>query len=158
MKIINLITIFSLGLLIFISSCAKDEGPFAPLVSSNTNSDIQDSILDSILDSETIPEPTVYSYTISFNNDIKPLFKASCVHGCHNPNHPKLDLRPPVAYDQLLTDGFSAPYVNSSLPKSSSLYLHLIGTYTLMPKDAEKLSQGKIDTVYTWISQGTLNN
>lgn len=136
------------ALLLF--SCAKDEGPFVN--NTNTGNTITDTTII------TIPEPTVYSYPISFGTDVKPIFPASCVMGCHNPQHPKLDLRPPVAYDQLLTDGASAPYVNVTDPKLSILYLHLVGIYTPMPLDNPKLPQGQIDTIFTWISQGALNN
>jgi len=142
---------------IMVFSCAKDEGPFIKKTATvPTPKDTVPTPKDTT--PSTIPEPTVFPYTILFNTDVKPIFPASCVQGCHNPNHPKLDLRPNVAYKQLLTDGFSAPYVNVSTPKQSILYLHLVGVYTLMPKGGQKLSQGKIDTVYTWITQGALDN
>lgn len=143
-----------LSALLFVT-CTKDEGPFVqktiviPPIDTGGN---QDTLIISI------PEPTVYSYTIGFNTHVKPVFQASCIMGCHNMNHPFLDLRPPVAYNELLTMGTNAPYVNVSAPKQSTLYKHLVGIYTLMPKNGQKLPQGKIDTVYTWISQGALNN
>ncbi|GIK70704.1 MAG: hypothetical protein HND27_01160 [Bacteroidetes bacterium] len=156
-QIINpLIFISLLSLIAF--SCAKDEGPFVKKMALPLPKP-QDTV-PSPTDTTptTIPEPTVFPYTILFNTDVKPIFPANCVQGCHNPQHPKLDLRPNVAYKQLLTDGFSAPYVNVSVPKQSILYLHLVGIYPLMPKNGQKLSQGKIDTIYTWISQGALDN
>lgn len=148
---IMIATLFLFGFV----SCEKDEGPFVKKTMVVTPVDTttkQDTIII------TIPEPTVYSYSISFGTHVKPVFQASCLMGCHNMNHPYLDLRPPVAYNELLTTGASAPYVNVSMPKQSILYKHLVGIYTLMPKDASKLPQGKIDTIYTWISQGALNN
>ncbi len=136
-------------LIFFLQSCAKDEGPFVRVTPSANND---------TTDIPQIPEPTVFPYTISFTNHVRPLFPASCVQGCHNPSRAKLDLRPSVAYDQLLTDGFSAPYVDTLMPKISVLYKHLTGEYTLMPMGGPKLSQGMIDTVYNWIVQGALNN
>jgi hypothetical protein len=149
---------FSLAVIlsIIIFSCAKDEGPFIKKSITPIPQDTTPTPQDTT--PTTMPEPTVFPYTISFNTDVKPIFPASCVQGCHNPNHPKLDLRPNVAYNQLLTAGVSAPYVNVPMPKQSILYLHLVGVYTLMPKGGPKLSQGKIDTVYTWITQGALDN
>lgn len=134
-------------------SCTKDSGPYViyeeivnePINNGGTNQ-------------PNIPDPTIYAYTISYNTHVKNMLQQNCVQACHSPQHPKLDLRPQVSYNQLLTDGFSAPYVNSTNPEQSSLYLHLAGVYTLMPQGGPKLSQGKIDTVYTWIAQGTLNN
>lgn len=139
--------------MVFLFSCTKDSGPYVvyeeiiaePINKGDTNE-------------PTIPDPTIYTYTISYNTDVKPMLQQNCVQACHSPQHPKLDLRPQVSYNQLLTDGFSAPYVNSTSPAQSSLYLHLAGVYTLMPQGGPKLSQGKIDTVYTWIAQGALNN
>ena len=144
-----LVRLLPLVITIFLFSCAKDEGPFV----------VKDAMgpLDPI-PSNGIPDPTVFSYPISFASDIKPIFQASCLQGCHNPNHPTLDLRPSVAYNQLTSLGVNAPYVNATNPESSSLYLHLVGVYTPMPKNNAQLSQGLIDTVYTWIYQGTLNN
>lgn len=136
--------------LFWLNSCDKDKGPYF----------IENIYIpqDTTTPPPTVTPPTVFSYSISYNNDIKFMFQESCVQQCHNQQHPKLDLRPQVSYNQLLTDGLNAPYVNTISPEQSSLYLHLAGIYTLMPLNGPALSQGKIDTVYTWISQGALNN
>ena len=144
-----IISIIIFSLIILIISCAKDKGP---LVRKTTNAP------NKPIDSINIPEPTILPITISFNNHIKPVFKNNCIQGCHNPSHPKLDLRPPVAYNQLLTLGKSAPYVNPAEPKKSILYLHLVGIRHPKPKDKPKLQQAAIDTVYTWIYQGAAND
>lgn len=149
--ILVLIIAISYGVL---SSCEKDIGPYiaesdSTLLPIDTSSNPQQ---------DTIPDPTIFPYTISYNNHIKQMLAQNCVQACHSPQHPKLDLRPPVSYDQLLTDGFSAPYVNTTSPDQSILYLHLAGIYSLMPQGGPKLSQGKIDSVYTWIAQGAQNN
>ena len=151
-KITYIYTVISL-LILALYSCEKDSGPYIvelpheELINNDTNTT-----------GPTIPDPTVFTYTISYDTDIKPIFSQNCVQACHNPQHPKLDLRPNVSYAELLTDGFSAPYVNVATPNQSILYLHLAGIYSLMPQGGPQLSQGKIDSVYTWISQGALNN
>ncbi|MBI3142524.1 MAG: hypothetical protein HYZ16_06835 [Bacteroidetes bacterium] len=129
-------------------ACAWDEGPFVPKKAKpgpDTNG-------------VNIPEPTLLADTVAFRAQIVPIFTANCVQGCHNPHHEFLDLRPPVAHEQLLTEGAKAPYVNPTLPKESILYKHMVGIYTPMPKDLEKLPQAQIDLIYTWIAQGALDN
>lgn len=141
--------LLSLMITVFLFSCAKDEGPYV----------IEQSIdpVDPI-PVVVIPDPTVLNYTVSFSTDIKPIFNANCLQGCHNPQHATLDLRQSVAYDQLTTLGGNAPYVDSLHPETSSLYLHLVGIYSPMPKNQAKLPQDLINKVYTWIYQGHLNN
>lgn len=154
MKTILFIALFLLLFSLFFS-CEKDSGPYVAaieIVADTTKIDTNGT------GQPTIPEPTIYSDSIFYGTHVKPVFQQSCVQACHNPQHPKLDLRPSVSYAQLLTDGLNAPYVNITNPEQSSLYLHLAGVYTLMPQGGPKLSQGKIDTIYTWIAQGALNN
>lgn len=152
MRTILFITLFLLLFSLFFS-CEKDSGPYIIEIPKEEKSNN-----DTIITDPIIPTPTVYPYTISYETHVKPVFQQNCIQACHNPQHPKLDLRPSVSYAQLLTDGFSAPYVNITNPNQSILYLHLAGVYTLMPQGGPKLSQGQIDTVYTWIAQGALNN
>lgn len=137
--------LLALVTLLMFTSCLSDKGPYI----------VRPEVVVPV---DTLPKPTVFPYTISFTTHIRKIFTRNCVMGCHNPSHPKLDLRPPVAYAQLLTDGFSAPYVNPVNPEHSNLYLHLAGVYELMPRGGPKLPQPTIDTVYTWIAQGALNN
>lgn len=140
-----------IGLIIMTASCVKDQGPYI----------IEQAYIPPPEDTVIIPgpvTPTVYSETIFFSTDISPMLQQNCVQQCHNQQHPKLDLRPQVSYDQLLTLGVSAPYVNTTNPNQSLLYLHLAGVYTLMPEGGPALSQGKIDSVFTWVTQGALNN
>lgn len=144
---ILLALVFAFSLSQILLSCAKDEGPFLKTTNNNNNNN-----------QDTIPEPTVFKDTMSFKTNIVPIFKSNCIQGCHNPTHPKLDLRPQVAYTQLLTAGKSAPYVNVTAPKQSIIYNHLVGIFLPMPKDKPKLQQAQIDSIYTWISQGAINN
>lgn len=153
-----ILNLLAIGIVLFHPSCSKDEGPFiiAP-VGTTTPSD-STHLTDTVNNKDSTNSPTVYTYTILYSVHVKPLLAFKCVQGCHNPSHPKLDLRPPVSYVELLTDGASAPYVDTIQPGNSIIHKHLTGEYTPMPKDGPSLSQGKIDTIYTWISQGAKNN
>lgn len=165
----TLLLFMSLPILLLISqSCEKDQGPFivtppntAPQ-DTNTNKDTTKTPVDTTDTNKpiVIPEPTQYSYLISFNTHVKPILQTNCMGStCHNPKHPDgLDLRPQAAYNSIWLNGKNAPYVDTLQPKNSILYLHLVGIRTPMPKDLPKLAQGKIDTIYTWIAQGAYNN
>ena len=82
-----------------VSSCTKDEGPLI-----------------------LIPEEVVVVNPplVSLSNDIQPIFDQNCI-SCHNQNDPEVDLRINVVYDQLWTQGFNAPYVDTVAP-SQSIY------------------------------------
>ncbi|MCC6754631.1 MAG: hypothetical protein IT266_11680 [Saprospiraceae bacterium] len=129
-----------------LTSCEKDQGPLIL----NGHGDHGHSC-------DTVVDPPAGD-TLSYNNFIKPMLAKGCVQGCHNPSHPKLDLRPPVSYNQLVADGFNAPYVDPVQPESSLLIRHLRGELLLMPQGGPAWSSEKIDSVLTWIRQGALNN
>ena len=91
---------------------------------------------------------------ISFTRDIQPLFDAMCIR-CHNEWHPFLDLRSCCSYEQLLTSGHLAPYVDSLDPENSILIGRLRGVeFPLMPPDGGRVSEGMIDTIKVWMLQG----
>lgn len=150
--------ILILGTILFQPSCSKDEGPFILDPENTINNSDTTNLKDTTNNQDSTTTPTIYPYTIKYDVHVKPMLALNCVQGCHNRSHAKLDLRPKVSYRQLLTDGVSAPYVDTAQPQNSIIYNHLTGKYTLMPKDGPPLSQGKIDTIYTWISQGAKNN
>lgn len=118
--------------LFFSSSCTKDEGPLIiePIVDTTTNG----------------VDP------ISFANDIQPIFDASCA-SCHNETH-DLDLRQGYAYDQLLTDGANAPYVDTANPDQSAIYIR---PSTDMPPSGA-LQSFETNKISKWIEQGALDN
>ncbi|MBP8725846.1 MAG: hypothetical protein KBF37_04305 [Saprospiraceae bacterium] len=129
-----------------LTSCEKDQGPL-----------ILEGHGDHGHSCDTVVDPPAGD-TLSYNNFIKPMLAKGCVQGCHNPSHPKLDLRPPVSYNQLLTDGYHAPYVDPANPESSLLIRHLRGEELLMPQGGPAWPSEKIDSVLLWIRQGALNN
>jgi len=89
--------------------------------------------------------------TISFSADILPLFATNC-QGCH-PGSNALDLTAANAYDQLWTTGPNAPYINTSNPKSSKLYLAITGVM-------EQYLNSSTDrtNILCWMTQGATNN
>lgn len=122
-----------LTILVLLFSCNKDEGPF-----------VKGGIDISQID------------TVSYSVHIQPIFDANCI-ACHNASHSKLDLQTAVSYDELLTIGFSAPYVDTANPEQSNVYLHLTGTLSMMPPSGA-LSLDDQELILLWIDQGALNN
>jgi hypothetical protein len=119
--------------IILLFACNKDEGPF-----------ISGGIDVSEID------------TVSYSTHIQPIFDANCI-SCHNASHAKLDLQQAISYDQLLTDGFSASYVDTANPAQSNLYLHLTGGLAIMPPSGALLQTDQ-DLILLWIDQGASNN
>jgi hypothetical protein len=96
--------------------------------------------------------------TVSFNNDLVPLFNQNCsISGCHSGNAPagNLNLEPVVAYSQLMKK--SAGYVDTIHPQYSILYSQMSSASTPMPPTGN-LDQCKIDLVMKWIEQKAKNN
>lgn len=92
---------------------------------------------------------------VSFNDDILPVMVLHC-KSCHEVDKvfPGLILNAAMSYDQLLSDGVNAPYVNTNDPESSILYRR-------MNKDMPQfglLSNDKIALFLKWIQEGALNN
>lgn len=114
------------------------------------------------------------SMTVSFANDVQPIFSASCASmGCHDggPGRPggsggggtSLDLTIGNAYQSLLDASTSCgPVVAPGVPASSLLIGKLTGTLlcmgSQMPKGDPPLAPELIDTIATWICQGADNN
>lgn len=100
-------------------------------------------------------QPGVIPETVSFSTDIIPIFTTSCVV-CHSNGSifPGLILTPDEAYDQLLTDGTNAPYMDPSYPESSSLYIRMNSD---MPPSG-LVSNNKLEIILKWIEEGAENN
>ena len=101
---------------------------------------------------EPIIPPDPNAPPISFATEIKPMF-ASCT-SCHPGANP-LDLSAANVYNQLLTDGPNAPYVDTLNPTASKLYLK-INTGGSM--NGYVPDQAYIAKVLTWITEGAQNN
>lgn len=89
--------------------------------------------------------------TISYNEDIQPIFNQSCVQ-CHTTGGINPDLTAGNSYNALLNGGYVIP----SNAEGSPLYQSLIGNPQMPP--GAPLSQDKIDLVKKWINDGALNN
>lgn len=88
--------------------------------------------------------------TVSFKNDIVPIFNQSCNSaGCHSEGGFDPVLTPEVAYSELIDGG----YVNTENPEGSTLYLSMTsGSMEIyaQPGDAELILE--------WIKDGANNN
>lgn len=87
---------------------------------------------------------------VSFSNDLAPLFDASCTDvGCHVSGAHKPYLTLDVSYQQIVSGG----YVNTEIPKQSTLYIMINGEMReYMPSAADR------QKVYDWIRNGAPNN
>lgn len=91
--------------------------------------------------------------TISFNDDIQPIFDASCaVSGCHDAGGWSPDLSAGNAYSSLT--GGSTQYVDTDNPENSLLY-QKINTGGSMEEYATAADRVNI---LTWIEKGAQNN
>lgn len=95
-------------------------------------------------------DPNAPPQQVSYNNELKPLFAANCSNaGCHVTGAHKPYLTPDISYAQIVNGGF----VNTALPKESSLYKWINGDmqqYIPSASDRQK--------VYDWIRLGAPNN
>lgn len=91
--------------------------------------------------------------TMSFSDDIKPIFNASCnTSGCHD-GSVSPDLRPDNAFNALTAGN----YLNTQMPENSELYQWMIGARALpMPLSGPNTEYN--NKVLAWITQGALNN
>ncbi len=87
---------------------------------------------------------------VSFSTDLAPLFDASCTDvGCHVSGGHKPYLTLDVSYQQIVNGG----YVNTEIPKQSTLYIMINGEMReYMPSAADR------QKVYDWIRNGAPNN
>ena len=87
---------------------------------------------------------------VSFKTELAPLFNSSCaLAGCHvsGAHHPYMTTD--ISYQQIVNGGF----VNTALPKQSTLYIMVNG-------EMAQYIPSKIDRqkVYDWIRNGAPNN
>ncbi len=128
-----MVLLFLIGSLVLIQ-CKKDEGP----VEDDNNNE-----------------------SVSFANDVQPIFTQNCV-SCH-PSSGNLDLRPGQSYDNLVNvpaSGYNGTRVVPNEPENSILYKKIDGSGAYgsnMPLGGS-LSQAQINTIKQWIQEGALNN
>ena len=96
------------------------------------------------------PEKKPIPETVSFSNDIIPIFNNGCnTSVCHGPGSKPPDLSPDNAYNSLMDGG----YVDTTTPEASILY-------TSMKSGSMKFytTPGDEDLILAWIEQGAENN
>ncbi len=98
-------------------------------------------------------EPVIVD-TVSFSDDIMPIFNADCnTAGCHNNGGFAPDLSPGIAYNSLINGG----YIDVAVPDNSELLIWMRGEENIdMPIDGPNPEYNA--TVLAWIKQGALNN
>ncbi len=109
-------------------------------------------------DKDEMKADCVLPATVSFNNDIIPIFNSNCsFSGCHSSasHSGGLTLEATVAYSQLLNSG--SGYVDTLNPELSLLYSRLISASNPMPPNA-KLNDCSKQLILKWIQQKAKNN
>ena len=107
-------------------------------------------------DTVVVGNSVLVTSTVSFNNDIIPLFAKNCaLSGCHIKGSVAPDLEAGTALSQLNSMGL----INASSPENSIIYQRLMGAITpAMPLNATP-NPGNINGyILAWIKQGTNNN
>lgn len=99
---------------------------------------------DATVDPDGPPQP------VSYNSELKAVFNSSCaLAGCHVSGAHRPYLSADVSYLQLVNGGF----VNTAIPKSSTLYIMINGEMKeYMPSAVNR------QKVYDWIRNGAPNN
>ncbi|MCE9647392.1 MAG: c-type cytochrome [Chloroflexi bacterium] len=113
-------------------------------------------VVPTVSSTET-PEATLSPETpssVSFSNDVLPIFNNSCVK-CHGTEEIKkgLDLR---AYDSLMAGSFNGSVLTPGNAADSLLIQQLLNGK--MPKRGQKLSTEQIQIISDWVNAGALNN
>src|SRR6478609_7883789 len=99
---------------------------------------------DVAVDPDGPPQP------VSFSTDLAPLFNSSCaLAGCHVSGGHKPYMTTGISYNEIVNGGF----VNTSVPKSSILYLKINGEMRVYMPSAENRQK-----VYDWIRNGAPHN
>ena len=94
--------------------------------------------------------------TVSFANDLVPIFNKSCaLAGCHNAGGKQPELTADKAYSALTIGN----YLNVGSPKESSVYQYLTGKKTpQMPMGSTPNPSNLNALVLAWVTQGAKNN
>ncbi len=102
--------------------------------------------------------PVIEIEDVSFNDDLIPIFEASCLGaGCHSDGGPPPILTASKAYDALIQGSSHAgvPYVITETPDESSL-MHELDSGDMPP--AGKLPLESIEKVRKWMAEGAEDN
>jgi hypothetical protein len=103
-----------------------------------------------------VQAPCTLPDTVSFKNDIVPVFEISCDQPtCHSGTDSKgrTNLEPAYAYNNL----FKHKLIDTLSPTQSQLYERLVSPNSSMPPGIY-LDNCTIQTILKWIEQGAHNN
>jgi len=105
------------------------------------------------IEPEPVPPPPEPTDTISFAQEVQPIWDANNCTGCHKPGGAAgLDLTAPNAYNSL----FSNDLVDTNDPPSSKIYYF---PYPGTGEHAYKYStEAQASQILYWIEQGALDN
>ena len=99
-------------------------------------------------------EAPAVTRTVTFSNDILPMFNKSCsLSGCHSAGGQTPNLTPAAAYNSLIIGN----YINKTSPENSYIYLKMTGKKgTVMPVGGMNKDYNAL--ILAWIKQGANNN
>lgn len=99
---------------------------------------------------EALVDPEGPPQQVSFSTDLAPMFAKSCTDaGCHDVGSHKPTLLIDNSYQSLVNGGF----VNTGIPKKSTLYIMINGEMKeYIPKAVDR------QKIYDWIRNGAPNN
>lgn len=104
----------------------------------------------------SVPAPAQDKKAVSFEKDVMPILKASCV-SCHKPDKKKgkLDLS---TYSALMKGGDQGTPVKPGDPKKSILIEVVSGPEPEMPEKGDALKADQIAILTRWIMEGAKQN
>lgn len=93
---------------------------------------------------------------VSFEKDIRPIFKESCL-SCHKPDKKKgkLDMS---TYADLMKGGKQGPPVKPGDPSKSILVEMISGKEPEMPEKGDPLKPEQVELITRWIKEGAKPN
>jgi|SRR5204862_434192 len=93
---------------------------------------------------------------VSFEKDIQPIFKASCL-SCHKPDKKKgkLDMS---TYADLLKGGKQGSPIKAGDPAKSLLVEMISGSEPEMPEKGDPLKPEQVELISRWIKEGAKQN
>ena len=99
---------------------------------------------------EPVVPPPDPEDTISFSQEIVPIWGDQGCTGCHNGGSTQPDLRPDFAYNSITSQGL----INTADPEGSKIY------YYALPDGSHfaKYTSSQAALVLVWIEQGALDN
>jgi mono/diheme cytochrome c family protein len=99
-------------------------------------------------------QPAVEGATVSFTNDILPIFESRCI-GCHGGERTQegLDLKTHAS----LIAGSNNGAVITPGDAANSLLVEMVATQK-MPKRGPKLTPPQVQLITEWVNQGALDN